>query len=283
MIQYQIPNVWDSCFLDGRLPRLTRVCHIAGENGWLPRAMHLHTDCAELVYIVEGHGTHMIGDDVYETGPGDVLIYNVGVPHDERPRGDQPLQYFSCGITGLRLKGQPENCIFPAEVEPVLPMGEQGAPVGALFAMLREAITDNSAHTLEQARFLMISLLLLVLGYAKTNAVPRAAEAYTLGQRIKQYIDQNYLQNLTLTTISAHLGISPYYLGRLFKEKTGYSPMQYIINRRMGEAQTLLISTQDSVTHIAERVGYDNPNYFNLLFKKNIGVTPGQYRRVVCT
>lgn len=281
MIQYQVPGTWESCFLDGRLPRLSRVCHIDGDNGWLPRAMHLHGDGAELVYIMDGHGIHMIGDNVYHTGPGDVLIYNVGVPHDERPQGG-PLRYFCCGITSLRLKGLAENCIFPPDVEPVLHMGEDGEGVGTLFSMLQETVGQGGQYASEQARFLMISLLLRVLEYAKGHAEPRAAAPYTLGQRIKQYIDENYLQNLTLTSISEHLGISPYYLGRLFKEKTGYSPMQYIINRRMGEAQTLLITTQDSVTRIAERVGYDNPNYFNLLFKKNIGLTPGQYRRVVC-
>lgn len=281
MMQYRLPNTGESCFLDGRIPRLARFRHIDGESGRLPRAMHRHADCAELVFMVNGQGIHMVGDHIYATKPGDVLIYNAGVPHDERPRGEAPLEYYCCGITNLRIKGLRENWIFSPETEPVLQMNKQAEQVFNLFGMLHEAIGAGGPFAFDRGRYLMISILLEVLDYARTNAVAREQEPDTLGQRIKQYIDENYLKNLTLTSISEQLGISPYYLGRLFKEKTTYSPMQYVINCRMGEAQTLLIETRDSVTRIAERVGYDNPNYFNLLFKKNIGITPGKYRKTM--
>lgn len=281
MTQYPLPGSYENSFLDGRIPRLLNFFNIEHENGWLPRAMHAHMDSAELVYIVEGHGVHMIGDSVYQTGPGDVLIFNAETPHDERPKEEEPLRFYCCAITNLRLRGLRENCILPAVIEPVLHMATEKERVEELFGMLHNTLRRGSPKAYEQGRFLMISLLLEVLEYARDHAVSRAYEDRTLGQRIKQYIDENYLKNLTLTSISEYLGVSPYYLARLFKERTGYSPMQYIINRRMGEAQTLLITTEDSVTRIAERVGYDNPNYFNLLFKKNIGVTPGHYRKII--
>lgn len=47
--------------------------------------------------------------------------------------------------------------------------------------------------------------------------------------------------------------------------------MQYLLRRRIGEAQTLLITTDLSITRIAERVGYDTQSYFNLQFTKNVG------------
>ena len=55
--------------------------------------------------------------------------------------------------------------------------------------------------------------------------------------------------------------------------------MQYIINRRIGEAQNLLINTDYSITQIADKVGYDNPSYFNMLFTKLIGMSPGKFRK----
>lgn len=52
--------------------------------------------------------------------------------------------------------------------------------------------------------------------------------------------------------------------------------MQYLLRRRIGEAQTLLITTELSVTRIAEMVGYDSSSYFNLQFTKNVGMPPEQ-------
>jgi transcriptional regulator GlxA family with amidase domain len=67
-------------------------------------------------------------------------------------------------------------------------------------------------------------------------------------------------------------------MSHTFKETTGYSPIQYIMRRRIGEAQTLLITTNHSITMVANIVGYDNSSYFNKIFTKNVGMTPKRYR-----
>ncbi|WP_039807161.1 AraC family transcriptional regulator, partial [Pelosinus sp. HCF1] len=72
--------------------------------------------------------------------------------------------------------------------------------------------------------------------------------------------------------------INSYYLAHVFKDTIGYSPMRYIMRRRIGESQTLLITTRYSVTQIANIVGYDNPNHFNILFTKYVGMPPSKYR-----
>ncbi len=75
------------------------------------------------------------------------------------------------------------------------------------------------------------------------------------------------------------LHISPYYLSHVFKQMSGYSPVQYLLRRRIGEAQTLLITTDLSITRIAEMVGYDTQSYFNLQFTKNVGMPPNKFRQ----
>lgn len=56
--------------------------------------------------------------------------------------------------------------------------------------------------------------------------------------------------------------------------------MQYINKRRISEAQMLLISTKLTITEISFRCGFNNSNYFQTTFKKAIGITPGQYRKI---
>ena len=55
--------------------------------------------------------------------------------------------------------------------------------------------------------------------------------------------------------------------------------MKYVILRRLGEAQNLLINTDMTITQIAAQVGYNNSNYFQNVFKSALNMTPGEYRR----
>ena len=68
---------------------------------------------------------------------------------------------------------------------------------------------------------------------------------------------------------------------RSFKQIVNYSPMQYILTIRMNNAASLLESTDYSMAEISAIVGYDNPLYFSRLFKKQKGVSPSEYRKLV--
>ena len=96
---------------------------------------------------------------------------------------------------------------------------------------------------------------------------------------IKEYIDEHYTEPMTLQSIANYLNFSPYYLSHVFKEMSGYSPIQYLIRRRIGEAQTLLITTDLPIIRIGEMVGYETQNYFNLQFTKCVGMPPKRFRQ----
>lgn len=64
-----------------------------------------------------------------------------------------------------------------------------------------------------------------------------------------------------------------------FKKIFGFPPIQYIIRRRIGEAQRLLFTTDLSITEVSVRVGYDNISYFNNQFKRFAGMSPQNYRK----
>ena len=100
-----------------------------------------------------------------------------------------------------------------------------------------------------------------------------------LGFQIKEYIDEHYTEPMTLQSIANYLNFSPYYLSHVFKEMSGYSPIQYLIRRRIGEAQTLLITTDLPIIRIGEMVGYETQNYFNLQFTKCVGMPPKRFRQ----
>ena len=69
-----------------------------------------------------------------------------------------------------------------------------------------------------------------------------------------------------------------YYFSKMFKESTGENFIEYLTNVRIEKAKELLNNTDYSMKEIGIMVGYADPNYFSRTFKKNVGVTPTEYR-----
>ncbi|QNK55923.1 response regulator [Paenibacillus sp. PAMC21692] len=97
---------------------------------------------------------------------------------------------------------------------------------------------------------------------------------------IKSYIDANYADNLTLKYLAVHFHLSPSYLGKRFREEVGESFNDYVNRIRIHKSQQLLVTTREHANDIAASIGYSDPNYFYRLFKKHVGCSPTEYRRM---
>ncbi|MCR4694620.1 MAG: response regulator [Pseudobutyrivibrio sp.] len=97
--------------------------------------------------------------------------------------------------------------------------------------------------------------------------------------KAKQYIDENYMKELTLDDVSRVVNISSYYFSKLFKEETGENFIDYLTKLRIDSAKELLKNTNKSMKEISAEVGYSDPNYFSRNFKKYTGKTPTEYAK----
>ena len=96
--------------------------------------------------------------------------------------------------------------------------------------------------------------------------------------KIKEYIEQNFTNKITLEQISELFYMHPVYLQKKFKKATGFTPTDYIKSVRVNEAKKLLMSTNLSVEAIAERIGFCNTSYFIKVFKNELNCTPAKFR-----
>ncbi|MBQ3515480.1 MAG: helix-turn-helix domain-containing protein [Lachnospiraceae bacterium] len=101
-------------------------------------------------------------------------------------------------------------------------------------------------------------------------------------KRAKKYIQLNYAKDIDLEDVSKHLQISPYYFSKLFKKKTGKNFIEYLTQIRMEQAKKLLSDTSMSMKEICMEVGYSDANYFSRAFKKNVGLSPTEYKEERC-
>lgn len=97
---------------------------------------------------------------------------------------------------------------------------------------------------------------------------------------IKQYIDLNYDKKLKLEDLAELVYLSPAYLGIMFKRETGQNLSDYIADIRIDKSQELLKDITYNINEVSEIVGYKDTRYFSKLFKKTVGVTPTQYRKL---
>ena len=84
--------------------------------------------------------------------------------------------------------------------------------------------------------------------------------------------------DLTNSGIASAMGYHPYYLNRLFKDNTGQTLHQYLLEYRVHQACRMLTETNDDVLSIAESCGFGGSSYFIKRFKETVGVTPLKYR-----
>ena len=97
-------------------------------------------------------------------------------------------------------------------------------------------------------------------------------------ERAKAYIAERYNKDISLDEVSKEVDISPYYFSKLFKEETGENFIEYLTGLRISRAKQLITGSDMTMKEICTEVGYSDPNYFSRIFKKNVGVTPTEYK-----
>ncbi len=101
-----------------------------------------------------------------------------------------------------------------------------------------------------------------------------------LADQVIVYIQEHYAENIMLESLAENLNYSVPHLSSLFKKRTGFSPIEYLIFTRIEKAEMMLVETDATVSEIAESVGYKDSYYFSRLFKKYKDVSPAKYRKV---
>jgi AraC family transcriptional regulator len=156
----------------------------------------------------------------------------------------------------------------------------QSAGLEALMARMWEAAASPlpaSRLAVDGAMLTMLSELLLVA--ERPLAPARGGLAPWQIRRCVEYLAEHAGENVGLEQLAELVGLSPFHFARGFKHSTGLPPHRYQLNLRIARAKALLKGTDAPVTEIALEVGYESSQALARLFRREVGLTPSDYRR----
>lgn len=153
------------------------------------------------------------------------------------------------------------------------------------FVQMRNEYFNNN----EFADLSICSLLLQVfvkLGYNHINSFSSNNAGRLESQKkyiqkftdLMDYIDEHYMEDLTLEKVADEIGFSKFHFSRLFKQYTNFTFCDYLTHRRIKAAQVLLCNPELSITEIALQSGFSSISTFNRIFKQETNCTPSEYR-----
>lgn len=118
---------------------------------------------------------------------------------------------------------------------------------------------------------------MLELGYLKSNSTSEKEQK--LYRQMENYIRKYHNGPITVDDLCRQFGCSRSFISHNFKENVGLSIKNYINALRIDDAKSLLVNSDLSVTEIAMATGFNDSNYFSVVFKENVGLSPMAYRK----
>jgi AraC-like DNA-binding protein len=106
----------------------------------------------------------------------------------------------------------------------------------------------------------------------------KRADAWPIADRIVEYIEQNYANQISLRDVAEAFGYTACHLTNAFRQSTGIPITAWIIKRRILAAKTLLGETNVNVSFVCEATGFNDLSYFTCQFERHVGVPPGRFR-----
>ena len=242
--------------------------------------LHTHEDRAEIAFVYMGRGVHKIAGKTYYSEPGDILIYNQGVEHEDQARPGETVRFFVAAIKNLQLSGRPagfvtynnDNCMFDS--------GNYYNFIQRGFEAIEDCLVVQSPTVTALSNGFLTSLLAImeeISDVEEEDVVMAPLE--DLAEQIRAHIEQHYAENFTLEELSQEFEVSRYYAAHIFSRAFGVSPMKYRTKVRVREAKRLLEDSEYNISYVAKEVGYDDPNRFSQVFSKEVGQTPSRYRK----
>ncbi len=263
---------------------LTRTLFVS-DIGFFPHAKHHYrerpegTDAHIFIYCIEGEGTvEKEGSGSSDITAGSLAVIPSGTPHRYWASENRPWS-----IYWFHLKGQHAGeltRLYGMDAGPVkLPRGSVTnfiAGIDQSIAILQDRpySIPVHVHVAQTLRHLLSGI-----GLELTRNSNERKRDQHLDNAIR-YMTEHVSTSIRLSELAKHTGLSAQHIIHLFNKETGFSPIDYFLRMKMQHAANMLDLTGLNVKEVANAIGIADPYYFSRMFKKLMGHSPRDYRKI---
>jgi AraC-like DNA-binding protein len=260
---------------------LLKHLHIAS-IGYYPKAKDHYTYRKKglsenfIFYCVDGHGWYKIGDQRYEVGPSEFFILPQHVEHAYASSEENPWSIYWIHFGGDALSELNKTHAVQKNFKPT--HIKTGGEIISIFTKIYKTLQlGYSIDNLLFANMCLTHFLTLFVYNDRHFETTDRSKLDCVDSAIL-FMQEHINENISLSDLSKHYNYSVSRFSNLFKQKTGYAPIDYFLQMKMQKACQQLDFTNQSVKEISFNMGFDDPYYFSKRFKTIIGVSPKQYR-----
>ena len=248
---------------------------ILSEKGKDPMYKTWHTSPTHLLlYVHKGQGSIVCAERVYPMEQGLLVFIAADTYHYTMP--DDPCVYVRSKVF-----------LHPDALEKLQPLGLADAAKSLVCAPIPqkdrsrvEALFCQAADS--QSSLLRAATVLELMHYLQCHATGSTDSPKGFVSRAIAYIGQNIAWDMSLDDICRSISVSKFHLCRSFREYTGVTVMEYILNTRIILAKNELSKTDAPISQVSEKCGFSSTSYFCRIFRHKEGCTPLQFRKACC-
>ena len=231
----------------------------------------------QIIYIAAGEGHFILNGQEVVVPAGNMVLYQPKQQQKYFYYGKDRTQVWFVHFTGRQVKSILKHYEIPLDGY-ILHTGIS-REYEECFRKMRDELIKCSWGYEEMLTYLFRELMLMI-HRRMTEAMPQVSGFIQEEiERAKDYFEEHYNEEISIEQYAASRSMSTSWFNRSFRGAVGTSPMKYILDIRIRNAQVLLETTDYSIANIAAVSGYDNPMYFSRMFRKAKGLSPAKYRK----
>ncbi|MBU0715693.1 MAG: AraC family transcriptional regulator [Verrucomicrobia bacterium] len=258
-----------------------------------PSCLFHDHDFTELVVVLGGSGMHLAAPESYPIQVGDVFVIHENTGHAYQDTRNLKLINVLFDLNQLdlpvkdlvALEGYQALFVLEPRLRSAggahhhcrLSSAELGVMRELLFNLIHELERKPAGYQCMAAGLFLQAVGFLSRCYSRIRD-PEPRAFLRLGQTLS-YIENHYVEPVTLGQLAQSAGMSPSTLQRVFRRSFQTSPIDYLIGVRVQKSLELLAAGELNVTEAAFRVGFTDSNYFARQFRKHMGLSPHDFRR----
>lgn len=252
-------------------------------------SMHYH-DHLEIYYMLSGERYYCIKDSIYHVKKGDLVLIGENELHKTMQASTAYHERILINFKKEQLDDMPINLgnvnimsCFKRTAVLRLTVEEQKFVEHLLIKMIRENQLQSKGYTIYM-KLLLAELMLFFLRHDESPPDMDDFESLDPLQKkireIVQFLNMNFMEKITLESLSEKYFMSYHYLSRSFRAATGFTFIEYLNRIRIEKAQKLLRDTNQNIACISDKVGFGSVTHFERNFKLLVGVSPLRYRKL---